>query len=217
MKRKILAFGDSNTWGWNPSNDLKGPPARWDDEVRWTGVLERELGGEFDVINEGLNARTTVWEDPIEEYRCGKDHLPAVMDTAAPFELMIIMLGTNDLKIRFGLPPRDVAEGAGVLLERALVRKGDFVNQQPKILLICPPRLGPVSSTVMGPCFGGSEEKSAQMAPFFEIVAQRYGVDYLNADEIVRSSLLDGLHLDADQHEKLGKAIAVKVREILSL
>lgn len=215
MKRKILAFGDSNTWGWNPSNALNHPPRRWDDDVRWTGVLQAELGGDFEVINEGLNGRTTVWEDPIEEYRCGKDQLPAVMDTAAPFELMIIMVGTNDLKIRFGVPPRDVAEGAGVLLERALVRRGDFVNEQPKILLICPPRLGPVSNTIMGPCFGGSEEKSAQLDPFFRIVAEKYGVEYLNADEIVRSSLLDGLHLDADQHEKLGKAIAAKVREIL--
>ena len=212
MKRRILAFGDSNTWGWNPSNDLKSAPQRWDDDVRWTGVLQRELGDEFEIINEGLNGRTTVWDDPIEEYRCGKDQLPAVMDTAAPFEVMIIMVGTNDLKIRFGVPPRDVAEGAGILLERALVRTGDFVNGEPKILLICPPRLGPVSRTVMGPCFGGSEAKSAEMAPFFEKVAAKYNVAYLNADEIIRSSEIDGLHLDADQHEILGKEIAKKLR-----
>ncbi|MDO4549216.1 MAG: GDSL-type esterase/lipase family protein, partial [Clostridia bacterium] len=206
MKRRILAFGDSNTWGWNPSNDLKGPPCRWDDDQRWTGVLQAELGDEFEVINEGLNGRTTVWEDPIEEYRCGKDQLPAVMDTAAPFELIIIMVGTNDLKIRFGVPPRDVAEGAGILVERALARKGAFCGQNPKVLLVCPPRLGPVSSTIMGPCFGGSEEKSALMDPYFQIVAQRLGVHYLNADQIVTSSTIDGLHLDLDQHEKLGKA-----------
>lgn len=215
MKRKILAFGDSNTWGWNPANDLTRAPERWDDDVRWTGVCQAALGDDFEVINEGLYGRTTVWDDPIEEYRCGKDHLPAAMDTAAPFEVMVIMLGTNDLKIRFGLPPKDVAEGAGVLLERALVRKGDFVNGQPRILLICPPRLGPVSQTVMAPCFGGSEEKSAQMAPFFEKVAAKFGVEYLNADEIIHSSELDGLHLDADQHEKLGQAIAEKIRQML--
>lgn len=81
MKRKILAFGDSNTWGFNPSNDGTGVLQRWDDDVRWTGVLQAELGPEFEVINEGLNGRTTVWDDPIEEYRCGKDQLPAAMDT----------------------------------------------------------------------------------------------------------------------------------------
>ena len=216
MKRRILAFGDSNTWGWNPSNNLIGPPERWDDDIRWTGVLQKELGDEFEVINEGLNGRTTVWDDPIEEYRCGKDQLPAVMDTAAPFELMIIFVGTNDLKIRFGLPPRDVAEGAGILIERALVRKGDFTNCTPKILLVCPPRLGKnISETIMGPCFGGSEEKSKHLDPFFRIVADKYNVGYLNADEIVHSSEIDGLHLDADQHEILGKAMASKIREIL--
>lgn len=217
MKRRILAFGDSNTWGWNPAHDLKGPPYRWDDHVRWTGVLERELGEEFEVINEGLNGRTTVWDDPIEEYRCGKDQIIPAMDTAAPFELIIIMVGTNDLKIRFGVPPRDIAQGAKILVEKALARTDDFVDQKPRVLLICPPRLGPVSRTVMGPCFGGSEEKSAQMHPFFLEVAQSHGVAYLNADEIIASSQLDGLHLDADQHEKLGLAIAEKVKEILAL
>jgi len=216
MKRRILAFGDSNTWGWNPSNDLKTVSVRWDDHIRWTGVCQAELGDAFEIINEGLNGRTTVWDDPIEEYRCGKDQLPAVMDTAAPFELMVIMVGTNDLKTRFGVPPHDIAAGAGVLLQRALARKGDFVNGQPKILLICPPRLGPVSRTVMGPLFGGSEEKSAQLAPFFEKIAAKYGVDYLNADEIIKSSEIDGLHLDADQHEILGKAIAAKVKKMLA-
>lgn len=215
MKRRILAFGDSNTWGWNPSNDLSGPPQRWDDHIRWTGVCQTELGDAFEIINEGLNGRTTVWDDPIEEYRCGKDQLPAIMDTAAPFEILIIMVGTNDLKIRFSTAPSDIANGAGVLLSRALARPGDFIDQKPQILLICPPRLGPIAETVMGPTFAGSEEKSAKMAPFFEKVAKKNGVHYLNADEIVKSSVLDGLHLDADQHEKLGKAIAAKVKEIL--
>lgn len=215
MKRRILAFGDSNTWGWNPANDLQGPPKRWDDHIRWTGVCQDELGDDFEIINEGLNGRTTVWDDPIEEYRCGKDQLPAIMDTAAPFELLIIMLGSNDLKIRFSVTAKDIAGGAGVLISRALVRTGDFVNQRPEILLICPPRLGAVAQTIMGPTFAGSEEKSTKLAPFFEKVSKEYGVHYLNADEIVKSSALDGLHLDADQHEKLGKAIAAKIKEIL--
>lgn len=215
MKKKILAFGDSNTWGWDPSNDLKSAPCRWDDAVRWTGVAQAELGDDFEVINQGLNGRTTVWDDPIEEYRCGKDQLPAILDTAAPIELLVIMVGTNDLKIRFGLPPRDVAQGAAVLVQRAQARKEAFVDGKVNILLICPPRLGPVSRTIMGPCFGGSEAKSAQMHPFFEDVANKAGISYLNADEIIHSSDLDGLHLDADQHEILGKAIAAKAREIL--
>lgn len=215
MKKRILAFGDSNTWGWNPSNDLLHPFKRWPDDVRWTGVLEAELGDDYQVINEGLNGRTTVWDDPIEEYRCGKDMLLPLMDTAAPLDLVIIMVGTNDLKIRFGVPAGDVANGAGLLVEKALARVGDFSDGIPKVLLICPPRLGPVARTHFGPMFGGSEEKSAQLWPFFQGVAQKYGVAVLNADDIIRSSEIDGLHLDADQHEKLGKAVAAKVRELI--
>ena len=219
MKRRILAFGDSNTWGWNPGASIEaGVPVRWDDDVRWTGVLSRELGDEFEVINEGLNGRTTVWDDPIEEYRCGKDQLPAIMDTAAPFELLIIMVGTNDLKVRFGVTPSDIAEGASILVERALVRKNDFSGRTAKILLICPPRLNPnIDDRSMGASFGGSYEKSTRLAPYFKNVAARNGVEFLNADEILKSSDIDGLHLDPDQHETFGQAVAAKVREMLAL
>ena len=217
MKRRILAFGDSNTWGWNPINDFTAPPVRWDDDVRWTGVAQKILGDEFEIINEGLNGRTTVWDDPIQEYRCGKDQLPAIMDTAAPFELCIIFVGSNDLKTRFGLASKDVAEGAGVLVQRALVRTGDFTGQQPKILLVCPPRLGPnISRGPLGPIFVNSEEKSKYLDPFYRAVAERFHVEYLNADELIHSSERDGLHLEADQHEILGKAMAAKIKEILN-
>lgn len=214
-KRKIVAFGDSNTWGWDPSNRT-GICNRWPDDVRWTGVLQRELGDAFEVINEGLNGRTTVWDDPIEEYRCGKDQLPVAMDVDAPFELLIIMLGTNDLKNRFNVHPHDIAEGAGLLVQRALARPNDFVNGKPNILLVCPPRLGPVSETYFDPMFGGSEEKSAQLYPYFKAVADKYGVPLFNADEVVKTSAIDGLHLDADQHELLGRALADSIRTQLA-
>lgn len=215
MKKRILCFGDSNTWGWNPGNTCIPPFVRWPDEVRWTGVLQALLGDGYEVINEGLNGRTTVWDDPIEEYRCGKQHIVPIMDTQAPLDLVILFVGTNDLKTRFGLTARDVAEGAGLLVNKALSLKNDFAAFRPNVLLVCPPRLGAVSETCMGPVFGGSEAKSAQLDPFYQIVARENGVSYLNADRIIHSSRLDGLHLDADQHKLLGEAMAVKVRELI--
>ena len=215
MKKRILAFGDSNTWGWNPSNTLTPPFRRWPDEVRWTGVLQALLGDGYEVINEGLNGRTTVWDDPIEEYRCGKQQIVPIMDSQAPLDMVIIFVGTNDLKTRFGVTARDVAEGAGLLTRMALSLVNDYVDLKPKVLLICPPRLGPVSGTCMGPIFGGSEEKSTLMDPFYRIAAAQCGVEYLNADEIIKSSLLDGLHLDADQHQLLGEAVYEKVKKII--
>lgn len=214
MKKRVLAFGDSNTWGWNPANISGTTPRRWDDDIRWTGVAMRELGGEVEIINEGLNGRTTVWDDPIEEYRCGKDQLPAVMDTAAPFDLMIIMVGSNDLKMRFGVTARDIALGAEILVQRAKVRTGDFTDGKVNILLICPPRLGPASQHE-GSSFEGAVEKSKKLDTFFREVARRSGVAYLNADDIVKPSDKDGLHLEAEEHEKLGKTIAQKIRELL--
>ncbi len=214
-KRKIVAFGDSNTWGYDPSN-ANGICNRWPDDVRWTGVLQRELGDGFEVINEGLNGRTTVWDDPLEEYRCGKDYLPVAMMTDAPFELLIIMLGTNDLKTRFNVHPYDIAEGAGLLIQRALARPDTFVNGKPRILLVCPPRLGPISERPFGAMFGGSEEKSVQLGTYYRVVAERYGVGYLNADDFVKSSDIDALHLDPDQHEILGKKIAAKVKTMIA-
>ena len=97
-------------------------------------------------------------------------------------------------------------------MQRALARPNDFVNGKPNILLVCPPRLGPVSETYFDPMFGGSEEKSAQLYPYFKAVADKYGVPLFNADEVVKTSAIDGLHLDADQHELLGRALADSIR-----
>lgn len=213
-KRRILVFGDSNTWGWNPSNTLKPPIVRWSDEERFTGVMQKELGDGYTVITEGLNGRTTVWDDPIEEYRCGKAVLIPLLDSHAPLDLVIIMLGTNDLKRRFSVTPRDIAEGAGQLAAKTLCQVYDFRDQKPEVLLICPPRLGDVGRTHFGPVFGGNEDKSTRLAPFYKEMADMYGVHFLNADEIVKSSKTDGLHWDADQHEKMGKVLAVEIEKI---
>lgn len=215
MKKRILAFGDSNTWGWKPSNGAALPRQRFDDETRWTGVAQAILGEQYLIINEGLNARTTVWEDPLEEYRCGKEQIVPIMDTQAPLDLVIIMLGTNDLKRRFAATAEDIAHGAGLLCDRALALKNDFTGLTPRVLLICPPRLGPVSQGPGAYAFGGSEQLSAGLHPFYQLEAQARGIHYLNAGAIVTSSQADGIHLEQDQHEKLGQAVAQKIKEIL--
>ena len=215
MQKRVLVFGDSNTWGWDPGNDLTIPLKRFDDGQRWTGVAQIALGDGYLIINEGLNARTTVWDDPIEEYRCGKDQIVPLMDTHAPLDLVIILVGTNDLKRRFSATPGDIAQGAGLLCDRALALKGDFTDLTPRVLLICPPPLGPVSKTIMASAFGGSEEKSALLPGYYEREARSRGVFYLNAGDIVSSSPRDGVHLERDQHQKLGAAIAGKIKQIL--
>ncbi|MCI5944388.1 MAG: SGNH/GDSL hydrolase family protein [Eubacterium sp.] len=208
MKKRIMIFGDSNTWGWNPCNDLVSPLQRWDDDTRWAGIMQKELGDEYVVIPEGLNGRTSVWDDPIEEYRCGKDQIIPCLDTWAPLDLVIIMVGTNDLKVRYTVSAQDIANGVGIIVDKTLHQVGAFRENGPKVLLICPPPLGPVENGVFAEMFGGNVEKSKKMAPFFEAVAKTYGVEYLDAGTLVKSSEEDGLHMQADQHEILGKAVA---------
>ncbi len=109
--KKILCYGDSNTWGHIPVTG-----GRYGDDVRWTGVLQAALGEGYRVIEEGLNGRTTVHDDPIEGvYKNGKHYLIPCLESHRPLDLVIMMLGTNDLKMRFSLPPSDIARGVEAL------------------------------------------------------------------------------------------------------
>lgn len=214
MKKTIMVFGDSNTWGWNPCNDLVAPLKRWDDDVRWTGILQHALGDDYKVLNEGLNGRTTVWDDPIEEYRCGKDQIIPALDICAPLDLVIIMIGTNDLKVRYSVSPEDIANGAALILDKTLNQVGAFRNNTPKVLFVCPPPLGPVENGVFAEMFKGNYEKSTQLSKYYRAVAEARNVAFFDAGTVVKSSDEDGLHLQDDQHKLLGEAIAELVKEM---
>lgn len=110
----VCCYGDSNTWGYEASTEDR--LQRW---RRWPGVMQRELGDDVHVIEEGLNGRTTVFEDPFEPGRNGMAHLPVVLKTHAPLDLVVIWLGTNDLFVPGGLTAQDAARGAMTLAEVA--------------------------------------------------------------------------------------------------
>jgi lysophospholipase L1-like esterase len=207
MKR-ILCFGDSNTWGYDP---LTGK--RFDKEVRWTGVLSSVLGNSYEVIEEGLNGRTTVWDDPIEGYKNGRDYFVPCLQSHHPLDLVIIMLGTNDLKSRFSLSAMDIALGAGVLVD--IVQKSDASagDPIPKVLLIAPPPIAKLG--VFAEVFEGAGAKSRKFSECFKNVATTLGCAFLDAGTIVTSSEVDGIHLDREEHIKLGQAMALKVKELI--
>ncbi|WKY47397.1 SGNH/GDSL hydrolase family protein [Eubacteriaceae bacterium ES3] len=213
--KNIMIFGDSNTWGWDPSNDLVETIKRWPDDVRWAGILQKELGEDYKIIPEGLNGRTTVWDDPIEEYRCGKQHIIPLLDTHAPLDLVIIMIGTNDLKDRYTVTAQDIANGAGLILDKTLAQAGAFGPEGPKVLFIAPPPLGPIENGIFKFMFAGNREKSEQMTEFYKAVAVSRGVPFFDAASVAKVSDIDGLHMGADAHAALGKAIALEVRKIL--
>jgi lysophospholipase L1-like esterase len=135
----ICCYGDSNTWGYEASTEDR--LQRW---RRWPGVMQRELGDDVHVIEEGLNGRTTVFEDPFEPGRNGLAHLPVVLKTHAPLDLVIIWLGTNDLFVPGGLTAQDAARGAITLAE--IVRASDAGpdDEPPEVLVLVSPPFGPL-------------------------------------------------------------------------
>lgn len=207
--KTILCYGDSNTWGYDPATQTRYPR-----DVRWPGVLRKELGEGFLVIEEGLNGRTTVWDDPIELDKNGATYLRPCIQTHKPLDLVVIMLGTNDLKTRFSLPAYDIASGAGVLVDIIMKSDAGIDGGAPEVLLIAPPQA--VELTSFAEMFKDAVEKTGGFAKHYRRIANEKGCHYMNAGEFVESSALDGIHLESGMHAALGKAVAAKVMDILA-
>ena len=203
--KTILCFGDSNTWGYDPA-----AASRYPLEKRWPSVLAARLGPDYLVIPEGLNGRTTVWEDPVELDKKGSDQLPSLLESHKPIDLLVIMLGTNDLKLRFGVGPLDIAAGAGRLARIALASATGPDDRPPAILFVVPPpilEVGPFSEM-----FAGGAAKSRRLAECFRAEASELGLPLLDAGAFVESSPLDGIHFSAEGQRALGEAVADWVR-----
>ncbi len=212
--KTILCYGDSNTWGMTPMTSLDSSD-RHPRADRWPSVVQARLGTDYQVIAEGLNGRTTVFDDPIDgAHKNGRTYLRPCLESHAPLDAVVIMLGSNDLKSRFGLGPYDVAAGAGQLV---MMVSGDVRGQNglaPRVLLVSPPRIGPLALFV--DAFAGAPEKSQELARHYRAVAERQGCGFLDAARHVRASATDGLHLDADQQRALGQAITAALLSILT-
>ena len=201
----IVAFGDSNTWGYDPASGR-----RFHSEIRWTGIMRRDLGPGNSVIEEGLNGRTTVFDYPIEPDRRGADYLPPCLRSHAPLDLVIIALGCNDMKARFGLTPADIAAGVERLILMARAEPAGPNGAPPKVILVAPPPVARLSS--FAEMFGGATEKSRRLAARYREVAERQSVGFVDAGQFIACSDLDGIHCQADQHTVLGHAMAEAVR-----
>lgn len=208
MKR-VLCYGDSNTWGYDPETRNRFPA-----DVRWTGVMAACLGSDFLVIEEGLNGRTTRWDDPIEPGRNGMTYLYPCVETHRPLDAIVLMLGTNDLKRRFGLSASDIAESAGLLAENARKHSRNTEGRPAATLLVAPPAL--TSLTDFDQMFAGGAEKSRQFSHYYRLAASWYGLPFFDAGSVIVSSEKDGIHFHAEEHRKLGEALADEVRQLLA-
>jgi lysophospholipase L1-like esterase len=210
--RSILCYGDSNTWG---AATVARPDNRYTPNERWPGVLRAALGPEWLVIEEGLGGRTTVSDDPVEwnPDRNGARFLPVCLHTHKPLDVVAIMLGTNDLKARFGKTPWEVAQGVGVLVDLVKMAGAGRNGGTPEIIMMCPPII--LDQLPLHPdLFAGAPAKSREIAARYRAVAAEHGVRFFDAASVAVSSKVDGFHLDPEAHTAIGRAIAAEVSKI---
>jgi lysophospholipase L1-like esterase len=216
--KTVLCFGDSNTWGYDPIASASSPfPLRHGPDVRWTGILARMLGPGWRVIEEGQNGRTTVHDDPFGVARNGSDYLPACLESHKPLDLVAMMLGTNDLKTAYSVSPKEICLGASMLAQTILRSDAGLSGAAPKLLLVCPPAIGQVDQLPeLREKFAGADERSKRLPAHYAALAAQLRIAYLDSQAVVVPSPVDAIHLEASEHEKLGRAIAAKVIEIAS-
>lgn len=207
--KTILCYGDSNTWGYIP-----GTGERLPYPVRWTGLLQAALGEQCRVIEEGLNGRTTVWDDPFKPGRNGLTSLRPVLDSHAPIDCIILMLGTNDLKHYRATHAADAARGAALLIETIQRTPCTRTGDAPVILLISPPEIRGLSPSLQLQ-FRDAENKSLKFSKHYKQTADDSGSLFLDAAQIVHPSAVDGVHLDPPGHEQLAKHIRALVSQAL--
>lgn len=212
MKRHILCYGDSNTWGFCAATG-----GRYGDDIRWTMQLQKLLGDDYLVGEAGLNGRTTVFEDPLNEGLNGLVHLLPAMSHHCPLDLLVIMLGTNDTKERFSATPRNITDGLRRLVNKAKGLELLF-NGPPRILIVAPIKIDEriYGEPLVAPGMGaGCVEKSHALPELFEALAEELGCEFMDSNPHVTPALGDFMHFDPDSNQRFAKALHGKILEIL--
>jgi len=210
-KTRILCFGDSNTWGYMPTG------GRYDDETRWPMRMQRILGDGYTVIEEGLNGRTTVFDDPVEGgYKSGAAHLPVSLMSHMPLDAVIIMLGSNDTKQRFGMNAMTIGEGMMQLVRLTRLYGVNPEGNPPRIVIAAPaPFLDNLMQAGHGPCFGVQAiGVSFDLIREYERIAKLLRCDYFDASDSAEVSPIDAVHLTRKGHLQLGEAMAEKIKSM---
>ena len=194
--KHILCFGDSLTWGFIPSSGKRYPFAE-----RWTGATQNVLGDSYTLIEAGMNARTTVFEDPFLADRNGAKALPIYLSSNASLDLVIIMLGTNDIKPYICGSAKQAATGCGSLIRQVLSSHAGTNRKAPPVLLLSPPAYGKLSGFMETNSDNNTIAESQQFALHYQRIAKVFGATFLDTASIVTASKVDGVHLDATENK----------------
>ena len=205
MKR-ILCFGDSLTWGYDPAKRV-----RFEEDSRWPCVMQAALGDDYKVIEEGQNGRTIATEDPAEGEKNGLSYIGACLESHTPLDYVIIMLGSNDCKRKFSYSSMDIAGEMQIMLEKVQSYNRYRCNDMFKVILVAPPHFADtIRDSWLGDSFGyeNAVKLSKELAPWYKQLADMYGCTFVDAAEHVKASPVDSIHMDSESQRTLGMALA---------
>ncbi len=209
MTKSILCYGDSITWGYNPKDGTRFSP-----EDRWPRILEQALDGRARVIEEALNGRTVATDEPSHPNRNGLAMLPPLLETHAPLDIALIMLGTNDSAPSYGLTPGRIAMNFSALIRTLRSTLPGIGFAAPAIVLMAPPLLGTLSAE-MALFYAGGQATSRGLAEAYRTTAKYFGCHFFDAGTVVQASAADGVHLDPPEQRKLALAVKEIVEPLL--
>lgn len=204
-RKRILFYGDSNTWGYNGKDGTRFP-----ETIRFTGLLEQRFHQQYVILEEGLNSRTTAFQDDLRPHCNGLTYLPVALFTHDPLDLVVLMLGTNDCKRRFGACAEEIGKGMELLIHQ-IRSHGLLRGREIPIALIAPP---PMAEEVLAADFmfdSRSVRESQRLAAVYEELARMYHLFYLDGGTCCRPGQADGVHLDEQGHRQLFQALTEKL------
>lgn len=209
---RILCYGDSNTWGYISGSDHQ----RYGNDERWTKILAKLLGNTFEVIEEGLNSRTLISNDtrPGKEGKNGYEYLIPCLDTHDPIDLVVLMLGTNELKATYNKTANDIGDMfEKYFVKTILNRKSQLKDSYPKLLIATPPVVNEDREYCKANNkYLGASQKSEELSDIYKDIAEKYNCYFLSNEGLETG--IDGVHLTKESHKKLAEMLEEKIKQI---
>ncbi|MBY3311019.1 SGNH/GDSL hydrolase family protein [Rhizobium laguerreae] len=213
MTKTVLCYGDSLTWGYDAETI-----GRHDYQNRWPSVLQAALGGDARIIAEGLNGRTTAFDDHLADCdRNGARILPTILQTHAPLDLVILLLGTNDMKPVVAGSAFAACQGISRLVRLIRNHAWLFEFDGPEILIVAPPAIRATGNVPFAASFPGGIEESAKLATLYRDLADELGCGFFDGNSVAKTTPIDGIHLDAENTRALGRGLESIVRMMLGI
>jgi lysophospholipase L1-like esterase len=219
--KRVMVFGDSNSWGLAPVETVI-PVTRYPKDVRWVGVMANQLGSTYEVVNESLSGRTAASDDPSFGISGagmnGLQYISAALASHAPLDLVVIMLGTNDIKPAFTKSPLDISLDIMRIVSEVRKSTGIATNYRPpKVLIVSPPPLGKVVDIDWWRKAFPDEsvKKSRELGTVLGKVSAAAGVPFFDAARVGVMDGVDGVHMTVATHKALGIAVASEVKKTL--